>query len=50
MKLIIISGPSGSGKTSLSQKIFENYKNSIVFNTDNYYKSGRKEQDALENN
>ena len=42
MQLIIINGPSGSGKTSLSEKILEKYKKSIILNTDNYYKSGLK--------
>jgi len=40
MKLIIISGPSGCGKTTLSLKIKEKLKNTIILNTDNYYKSG----------
>ena len=40
MQLVIISGPSGSGKTSLSERILEKYKNSIILNTDNYYKTG----------
>ena len=41
MKIIIISGPSGSGKTTLSKKISERIKNSIVFSTDDYYKTGK---------
>ena len=40
MKLIIISGPSGSGKTTLSKIILEKFKNGIILNTDNYYKTG----------
>ena len=40
MKLIFISGPSGSGKTTLSNKIIKKFKNGIVLNTDNYYKTG----------
>ena len=40
MKLIIISGPSGSGKTTLSKKILKKFKNGIILNTDNYYKTG----------
>ena len=39
MKLIFISGPSGSGKTTLSNQIMVNFKNGIVLNTDNYYKT-----------
>ena len=40
MKLIFISGPSGSGKTTLSNNILVKFKNGIVLNTDNYYKTG----------
>ena len=40
MKLIIISGPSGSGKTTLSKIILKKFKNGIILNTDNYYKTG----------
>ena len=40
MQLIIISGPSGSGKTTLSKTIFKKFKNGIIINTDNYYKTG----------
>ncbi len=39
MQLIIISGPSGSGKTTLSKIILQRYKNGIILNTDNYYKT-----------
>ena len=42
MKIIIISGPSGSGKTTLSEKIAKRTVNSIILNTDNYYKSDIK--------
>ena len=42
MQLIIISGPSGSGKTTLSEIIFKRFKNGIILNTDNYYKTGLK--------
>ena len=42
MQLIIISGPSGSGKTTLSEIIFKRFKNGIILNTDNYYKTGIK--------
>ena len=40
MHLIIISGPSGSGKTTLSKIILKKFKNGIILNTDNYYKTG----------
>ena len=40
MKLIIISGPSGSGKTTLSKIILKKFKDGIILNTDNYYKTG----------
>ena len=40
MQIIIISGPSGSGKTTLAKKIFKRFKNGIILNTDNYYKTG----------
>ena len=40
MKLIIVSGPSGSGKTTLSKKILNKFKNGIILNTDNYYRTG----------
>ena len=40
MKLIIICGPSGSGKTTLSKLILKKFKNGIILNTDNYYKTG----------
>ncbi len=40
MQLIIISGPSGSGKTMLSKIIKKKFKNGIILNTDNYYKTG----------
>ena len=40
MQLIIIGGPSGSGKTTLSKIILKNFKNGIILNTDNYYKTG----------
>ena len=40
MQLIIISGPSGSGKTTLSKKILKRFKDGIILNTDNYYRTG----------
>ena len=40
MQLIIISGPSGSGKTTLSNIILKKFKDGIILNTDNYYKTG----------
>ena len=40
MQLIIISGPSGSGKTTLSHIILKRFKDGIILNTDNYYKTG----------
>ena len=40
MKLIIISGPSGSGKTTLSKIILKKFKDGVILNTDNYYKTG----------
>ena len=42
MQLIIISGPSGSGKTTLSKIILKKFKDGIILNTDNYYKTGIK--------
>ena len=38
MRTIIISGPSGSGKTILSHKLLELFQDSIVLNTDSYYR------------
>ena len=38
MKVIVISGPSGSGKTFLSNKLSKLFDNSIVINTDSYYR------------
>ena len=38
MKTIIITGPSGSGKTYLSKKLSKLFENSIVINTDSYYR------------
>ncbi len=40
MQLIIISGPSGSGKTTLAKIILKNFRNGIILNTDNYYRTG----------
>ena len=40
MYLIIISGPSGSGKTTLSKIILKKFKNGMILNTDNYYRTG----------
>ena len=38
MKTIVITGPSGSGKTYLSNKLTKLFTNSIVINTDSYYR------------
>ena len=38
MKIIVITGPSGSGKTYLSDKLTNLFDNSIVINTDSYYR------------
>ena len=38
MKTIVITGPSCSGKTYLSNKLSKLFHNSIVINTDSYYK------------
>ena len=38
MKTIIITGPSGSGKTYLSKKLSKLFENSIIINTDSYYR------------
>ena len=38
MKTIIITGPSGSGKTYIANKLSRILKNSIVINTDSYYR------------
>tara|TARA_Y100001968_G_scaffold137454_1_gene125620 strand:+ start:617 stop:1219 length:603 start_codon:yes stop_codon:yes gene_type:complete len=38
MKIIIITGASGSGKTILSKKLSKSLNNSIVINTDSYYR------------
>ena len=38
MNTIIITGPSGSGKTYLSKKLSKLFENSIVINTDSYYR------------
>ncbi|WP_269624862.1 uridine kinase family protein [Prochlorococcus marinus] len=38
MKTIVITGPSGSGKTYLSNKITKLFNNSIIINTDSYYR------------
>tara|TARA_Y100001968_G_C19362339_1_gene720506 strand:+ start:738 stop:1349 length:612 start_codon:yes stop_codon:yes gene_type:complete len=38
MKTIIITGPSGSGKSILSHKLSELFDDSIVINTDSYYR------------
>tara|TARA_Y100001968_G_scaffold101772_1_gene91739 strand:+ start:4987 stop:5616 length:630 start_codon:yes stop_codon:yes gene_type:complete len=38
MQLIVITGPSGSGKTFLSKRIATLFENSIIINTDSYYK------------
>ena len=38
MITIVITGPSGSGKTYLSNKLNKLFDNSIVINTDSYYR------------
>ena len=38
MKTIIITGPSGSGKTNLTNKLIKLFDNTIVINTDSYYR------------
>ena len=38
MKIIIITGASGSGKTFLSNKLSKSLTNSLVINTDSYYR------------
>ena len=38
MKIIVISGPSGSGKTHLSYRLLEIFENSILIQTDSYYR------------
>ena len=38
MKIIIITGPSGSGKTYLSSRLSKLLRESIVINTDSYYR------------
>tara|TARA_B100001250_G_scaffold338089_1_gene305092 strand:- start:23 stop:628 length:606 start_codon:yes stop_codon:yes gene_type:complete len=38
MKTIVITGPSGSGKTYLSKKLAKLFYNSIIINTDSYYR------------
>ena len=38
MITIVITGPSGSGKTYLSNKLYKLFNNSIVINTDSYYR------------
>ena len=38
MKIIVITGPSGSGKTFLSDRLSNLFDNSIVINTDSYYR------------
>ena len=39
MQLLVITGPSGSGKTTLSELILKQFKNGIILNTDNYYRT-----------
>ncbi len=41
MKTIIISGPSGSGKSYLTKKLSMYYNNSIIVQTDSYYRDSR---------
>ncbi len=38
MKTIVITGPSASGKTYLSNKLSNLFSNSIIINTDSYYR------------
>ena len=38
MKTIVITGPSGSGKSYLSNKLSKLFNNSIVIETDSYYR------------
>ena len=38
MKTIVITGPSGSGKTYLSNRLSKLFDNSIVIQTDSYYR------------
>ena len=38
MKTIVITGPTGSGKSYLSNKLSKLFNNSIVINTDSYYR------------
>ena len=41
MKIIIITGPSGSGKSSLAKKLSVELENSLIINTDDFYKTGK---------
>tara|TARA_B100000700_G_scaffold329504_1_gene451451 strand:- start:384 stop:1004 length:621 start_codon:yes stop_codon:yes gene_type:complete len=41
MKTIIISGPSGSGKSYLTNKLANLFNNSIIIQTDSYYRDSR---------
>ena len=38
MKIIVITGPSGSGKTKLSNEIARHIGNTIIIQTDSYYR------------
>ena len=38
MRIIVITGQSGSGKTYLSNKLYKLFNNSIIINTDSYYR------------
>ena len=38
MKTIVITGPSGSGKSYLSSRLSKLFSDSIVINTDSYYR------------
>ena len=38
MQTIVITGPSGSGKSYLANKISEDFKSTIIINTDSYYR------------
>tara|TARA_B100000965_G_scaffold307477_1_gene266442 strand:- start:10491 stop:11090 length:600 start_codon:yes stop_codon:yes gene_type:complete len=38
MKTIVITGPSGSGKSFLANRLSNDIKNSIIINTDSYYR------------
>ena len=41
MRTIIITGPSGSGKTFLSKKLSKLFLNTIIINTDSFYRDNK---------